>query len=174
MLLSDSGEPSIFEGEVWSDWVGTQKSLMSHYVLQSAGPRGVPSGEEMERNLWPVPGVHPFWLQRRNGGVFHGVPHTNKQGAAEISGVLLLPKVRILHVLIATEKPICVEKMVVYISVCYVLKLWTQPLYSCLCSWDRRMNFQLEFKVVTLRLLLTSEKFDGIRLIECKHLHVTQ
>lgn len=36
------------------------------------------------------------------------------------------------------------------------------------------MNFQLEFKVVTLRLLLTSEKFDGIHLIEGKHLHGTQ
>lgn len=83
--------------------------------MQSAGPQGIPSGEEVEGNLRPVPGVHPFRLQRRNRGVFYRVPHTNKQRAAEISGIPLLPQVGILCALAATEEPICVERRVVYV-----------------------------------------------------------
>ena len=147
---------------------------MPRYVVQSARPRGVPSREEMEGNLWPVPGVHPFWLQRRNGGVFHWVPRTNEQRAAEISGVSLLPKVWVSHALIATEETICVEGVAFYFRVCHILKLWTQALASSSCSWDRRMNFKPEFKIVLLRLILVSENLDGIHLIKCKQLQMTQ
>lgn len=36
------------------------------------------------------------------------------------------------------------------------------------------MNFQPEFKVVLLRLILVSENLDGVNLIKCKRLHMTR
>lgn len=105
-LISHSGENFPYlKSEVWNDCTLPQKSLMPCRVVQSAGPQGVPGREEVEGNLWPVPGVHPFGLQGRNGGVFYGISRTNKQRAPEISGVPLLPKVRVLHAIIAAEEP---------------------------------------------------------------------
>jgi len=36
------------------------------------------------------------------------------------------------------------------------------------------MNFKPEFKIVLLRLILVSENLDGIHLIKCKQLQMTQ